>query len=685
MNFKDIGLLFSACLLAASSPSAQSAPSEAVRFPQTAPASPASGFPSADFLFQAYPRTTQDDAFAAFMAGRRAGALAPEDKASYAAQLQNYPLSDYIVAWNFYDAVKADPADEITLEQALAFIQDHRGEYVAERLGTDLARIYAPKGRFEVFQKLYAPLQWNKEEPDLKVWSEVFRLEQGEGSAGEACKLLAAAPSLRSDYSSALADAVLQRSPDQAWPVAFLLIQGRNLTKARQIASSYSQLSPGAVSSLFSNPSGFLEGTPAPDKDSFIAAVLLEGLKDPDAAAESLSAMPSGTSLSAQDLDLLWNFLGYRQALNGDFGSARLSFSKAASTKPNSALYQPDAVAEWRVRSSLALKDWGGVERTASLMSSSRQRDEGWQYWLGRARWETGRKAEAADILTPLTKKHSYYGKLACDLLNQDYPGESLPKPGISEADVRQWMQNPSIIRAIMLRRLRLYSMASREWNWALRGANQRQLAAAAEYARRIGLADRMINTAGKLSDETFLSQLSFPTPSLAMVSRIASEAQVPAAWVYGVIRQESRFMPAVSSGAGARGLMQLLTATAKWTAKQYGVSSDPANLDDPATNITLGSYYLKFLNDKFSGQKVLATAGYNAGPGRSVTWRARLSAPMEGAVFAELIPFRETRDYVKKVLGNTAEYQRILEPSQSRGTLSGLLGTISPAGAEQP
>ena len=121
---------------------------------------------------------------------------------------------------------------------------------------------------------------------------------------------------------------------------------------------------------------------------------------------------------------------------------------------------------------------------------------------------------------------------------------------------------------------------------------------------------------------------------------------------------------------------MQLMPATARWTAKRYGVGDGNPDLSDPLTNMKLGAYYLKYLDDRFDGQKTLATAGYNAGPGRSITWRRNLSASQDGAIFAELIPFSETRTYVKNVLNNTAEYARILgKPVR----LTELLGTITP------
>jgi len=128
-------------------------------------------------------------------------------------------------------------------------------------------------------------------------------------------------------------------------------------------------------------------------------------------------------------------------------------------------------------------------------------------------------------------------------------------------------------------------------------------------------------------------------------------------ALVYGLVRQESRFVSDIVSAAGAVGLMQLMMPTARWIAKQTGRADQRSlKLDDPAVNIELGTYYLRYVMDRFGGMPVLAATAYNAGPGRAQSWRG--AAPLEGAIYIETIPFNETRDYAKKVLANAMFYQ---------------------------
>lgn len=627
-------------------------------------------------------KAAQDAAFLRYSKDRKTKSLSPEERAALLAQLQGHPLVDYALAWDLYDVVAADPADEIATEAALEFIDNRQGEYIAERLGTDLARVAAAKGMTELFERLYAPLQWNKTEPDLAAWHEANELQAGRGDAARGIALLAASRSLRNSASAALSEALAAKSPELAWTAAKLLIQGKNFPEARKVISQFTNADPAALAALFANASAWLSGLEgdAQPSDLLACAILLSAQSGTDFASAALES--HAAELTGDDLALLWGFLGAREAASSNFAQAQGFFDKIGDAPLPEAFFQPASAAETRARASLAAGDWAGVARAVRAMPENQRREPAWTYWLARALKATGKETDAAKLFESLAHRHDYYGLLACDALGRPYPGEKMPEPAPDEAVVRQWMQNASIIRAAALRRLHLYAMASREWNWALRGADQTALAAAAECARRADLPERMINTAGKLTS-AFSFALSFPTPREEDAARIAQSSGVDEAWIYGVTRQESRFMPLAASGAGAQGLMQLLPSTAKWTAKRYGLGSDAPDLSDPATNMTLGAYYLKYLAERFDGQKLLATAGYNAGPGRSSTWKKRLAAPQEGAVFAELIPFRETREYVKNVLANTALYHLALGSASPETRLTALLGTVEPPPAD--
>ena len=185
---------------------------------------------------------------------------------------------------------------------------------------------------------------------------------------------------------------------------------------------------------------------------------------------------------------------------------------------------------------------------------------------------------------------------------------------------------------------------------------------------------DRCINTSERTKSVMDMDQR-FPMPFRDSVVRRAREIGLDPAYVYGLIRQESRFIMDARSGVGASGLMQVMPATAKWTANKIGMTGfTPGQINDRETNIAIGTAYLKLALDDFDGSMALAAAGYNAGPGRPRNWR---NGPvLDAAIWAENVPFTETRDYVKKVLANTTNYAAAItgQPQSLRSRL-GLVG----------
>jgi soluble lytic murein transglycosylase len=170
--------------------------------------------------------------------------------------------------------------------------------------------------------------------------------------------------------------------------------------------------------------------------------------------------------------------------------------------------------------------------------------------------------------------------------------------------------------------------------------------------------------------------------PLREIVIRRANGIGLDPAYVYGLIRQESRFIMDARSHVGASGLMQVMPATAKWTARKIGLSSfTPDQLTDKETNVAIGTGYLKLVLDDFGGSMPMAAAAYNAGPGRPRRWRE--GPVLEGAIWAENVPFQETRDYVKKVLSNTTNYAALITGQPQ--SLKARLGSVGPRGANAP
>jgi soluble lytic murein transglycosylase len=203
---------------------------------------------------------------------------------------------------------------------------------------------------------------------------------------------------------------------------------------------------------------------------------------------------------------------------------------------------------------------------------------------------------------------------------------------------------------------------------------DDRALLAAAEFAKGNEIWDRAINTADRTQAQHNYS-LRYIAPFGDQVRPKADQLALNNGWVYGLMRQESRFIMNAKSSVGAKGLMQLMPATAKWVAKQIKLTNfHPARVSDMETNVTLGTHYMKMVLDSLDNHPVLASAAYNAGPGRARKWRAE--RPLEGAIYAETIPFNETRDYVKKVMSNAVYYNTLFSgrPQSLKATL-GMIG----------
>ncbi len=190
-----------------------------------------------------------------------------------------------------------------------------------------------------------------------------------------------------------------------------------------------------------------------------------------------------------------------------------------------------------------------------------------------------------------------------------------------------------------------------------------------------------MISTSDRTKTEFDFSQR-FPAPFRDSLIQYSAPLGLDENWIYGLIRQESRFITDARSSVGASGLMQLMPATARYVAKRLNVANfTPARVNELDVNLQLGTGYLKMVLDDLDGSPMLATAAYNAGPGRPRAWRASLSKPVEGAVFAESIPFNETRDYVKKVMSNSVYYAALFD-NKAPQSLKARLGTIAPKAA---
>jgi soluble lytic murein transglycosylase len=346
----------------------------------------------------------------------------------------------------------------------------------------------------------------------------------------------------------------------------------------------------------------------------------------------------------------------------------RVAGGSAQPAEPAESAWSDDMLA-WKVRAALRANQgagrWQQVVQGINAMSAAEQSDPAWIYWKARGLQSLadtsedgdGLRSQASEMFGTIAGQLHFYGKLASERLGM---AVSLPaRPLLLSAAEREAAAgHPGLNRSLLLISIGLRSEGVREWNYSLRGMNDRELLAAAQRACDRELWDRCINTSDRTRTEIDMQQR-FPTPFRQQVLARTKEIGLDAAYVYGLIRQESRFITDAQSAVGASGLMQVMPATARWTAKRIGLDYHRDQIADRDMNLKLGTGYLKLVLDDFAGSQPLAAAAYNAGPSRSRRWRE--GPPLEPAVWAENIPFSETRDYVKKVLSNTAYYAALL------------------------
>ena len=214
----------------------------------------------------------------------------------------------------------------------------------------------------------------------------------------------------------------------------------------------------------------------------------------------------------------------------------------------------------------------------------------------------------------------------------------------------------PEFSRAKELIEIGHLQRAHKEWQFAVNKLDQQGLMALARVANDWGWHNRAIRT---IIDANHWNDLSirFPMPYEKSFGKAASTVKLPSSWLFAIARQESAFSEKAKSSAGARGLMQLMPATAKQTARKIGLKSRGNSLYDPEFNIKLGSSYLSMMHDRFKKNRALATAAYNAGPHRVDRWiKSAVALPIDAWI--ETIPYDETRRYVKNVLAFDAIYQ---------------------------
>ncbi|MDO4696082.1 MAG: transglycosylase SLT domain-containing protein [Neisseria sp.] len=577
---------------------------------------------------------------------RPAVSVAPQAKLPQRpAQSEEQVLKAFYVYENTLRAVKN--GDEAA---AASFLNMMPEGAMAEAVRTERLKNLAKNSDWAGFRREYAKLGEAGRSAEIRCYADM-----AEGNYQAAAERVRETGGLSAGCTRLVADAARQGrlKNDDVWRHVRGLMAAKRFTDARNLAAA-------AGSPLDGN-----EGRGAQEN------LLRDIVSKPSAvAAERLRGLEESGAIGREQAGFAWGILGLQQAKSRNFGTALAYYDKADRTQLNKDAF------EWYARSALRFGKWNELASIISDMPAGLKNDPTWQYWLARSYAVQGRTKEAQELYRKAAQSgRNFYAVLSLEELGGRIDTRNnTPEP--KAVDVARLAQDGAIARALVLYRnslngsVAMRKAAQAEWRYAVRSLDETAKITAAKLAYDNQFYEMAVNTAAD-TDKVLHYNLRYITPFAEQVQHYSAQAGIDTAWVYGLIRQESRFMLGAKSSVGAQGLMQVMPATAREIARKIGMDSSALYTTDG--NIRMGTWYLGDAKRRLQNNEVMATAGYNAGPGRARQWQA--DVPLEGAVYAETIPFNETRDYVKKVMANATYYASLL--NQPHTSLKRRMGTV--------
>lgn len=567
-----------------------------------------------------------------------------------ATNLRNYPIYPYLQAAALQHDIQL--IDRPTVE---AYLRQYPDLIPADDLRRSFLQELARRQDWDNFQAMYQPGLGDA------LTCDALQAKMENGTPLDFNKDLAAlwtSPSLPS-----ACDPVLQAAHDQG------LLTTPRLWARIDVAVDAGK--GGTISGLVKWLSG---------DDAAEAQRLAQALNDPAAAAAAAPTWPN-TARSREAATLALVRLARRQSIAADTAWQKLqSQFPFTPTQRDSILnalalfhatdYDADALTrlinlppsaqtdisrEWRVRAALAQQNWNAVLDAINAMPPAQQQDDEWLYFRARALAALGRTDEAQTAYATAAAQSSYFGYLAADHQGSAYT-LCVSQPVVNTQGEQAVLAIPGMQRAFELFAVGLPKQARREWSQAMANADQPTLRQAVNLADAHGWYDRAIVTFNHGPGLNYYT-LRFPLARQDGVVAQAEQAGIDPSWAYGILRQESAWMTDAQSGADARGLMQLVPATGAEVARRNSLPwTGGDSLYDPVVNIELGTRYLAQMAGRFNGAPWLASAAYNAGAGRLNQWLgARSSLPPD--LFVATMPFKETREYVARVMYYSAIY----------------------------
>ncbi|MBU4581901.1 MAG: lytic transglycosylase domain-containing protein [Proteobacteria bacterium] len=601
----------------------------------------------------------------AFLAGDKA------KLARHAEKIPGHVLDSYVSFWRL--RLRLEEADPAELRD---FLARNEGTVLAEQLRKDWLPVLGKKGQWEIFREEYSALV--KADPDVACYALQERRRRQDASVSAEVKSFFMAPQALPEGCGPVVDAMLlsgELTPRDLRDRLRLLVRANLMAEARLTAERLpldQALSGIQIENAAGMPVRFLERSDA-DLNTAAGRELVIVALTRLARIDTRSAVVFWNDrlqerFPLEDRQYVWAMLATCGAQH-HLPEAVDWFNNAGETPLS------DEQLAWRTRIALRQGNWPEVKNAIERMSPSGRNEPVWIYWLGRSLLALGAHEGGQALFMRISGEHHFYGRLAAEELGMPL---QIPKKAATptQEELAEVVALAGLQRALALYRLGLRTEALAEWLWTVRKMNDRALLAAAELARVNGIWDRAINTADRTVAEHDFT-LRYLAPYGNVLSKQARARKLDEPLVFGLVRQESRFIVDAISSAGASGLMQLMPSTARRVARKIGMKGFNASLlERPEVNAALGAYYLRHVLDGFGGNTVLAAAAYNAGPGRARRWCD--AKPLEGAIYVESIPFAETRQYVKKVMANAVYYAAVMGGEQP--SLKSRLGTIEGA-----
>jgi soluble lytic murein transglycosylase len=605
--------------------------------------------------------------------GYRAGD--PMKLAKHAKNTEQHVLRPWVEYWRL--TLRLDDAQTSDVR---AFLSTQANTYVAELLRADWLKVLGKRADWKEFDRENA--NYGREDLEIRCYAWLSRLSRGDESALDEAQEMWLEPRDLPPGCDKLADTLWERNRIQVtdvWLRVRELFENGQITAAKEALGYLPKAEAPderALAEAARQPKRLLERLPKTmerraTREVVVLAAIRHARNDPEGAAEALEG-PLAKRLPEEDLRYLWGRVGF-EAARVHHENALKWYARAGD------LRMDDDQLAWRARAGLRRGSWQTVRDAIDRMSPELRREPAWTYWYGRALAAQGEATSSRAYYLRIAGQSDFYGLLASEELG--YVGK-LPEASYtpSDEDLAKAKSQPGLARALELIRLGLRTEGVREWLFTIRHFDDHQLLAAAELAQRAGIYDRAIHTADR-TVRLHNFALRYPVPFPDVFREYAKTHNLDEAWVLGLVRQESRFIHDARSSAGAAGLMQIMPRTAKFVASKIGLRKfRPKDAMELETNIGLGTRYLKMVLDQL-GHPVLASAAYNAGPSRARRWRD--VKPLEGAIYAETIPFGETREYVKKVMANSVYYSALLNKSPT--PIKARLGTIAARNASEP